>query len=205
MEVLSDAGTEGATQNTGADSENKLRSTLHITDGHSPAWEGRRDETSGGGADRDGAPTSSGTDAGAAGGARRRGGGNGEGEVQDTLDGGATTRGSPWTVDDSYCSSNIDPLSILPDEIIVSILTYLDISDLFALIKVSHRLSLRRHACTNPIPTLPKPHRPATAYAPSPSTPSSIAIVCSARNTFSPLPFPNAHPSRLCAPQEEYG
>lgn len=33
---------------------------------------------------------------------------------------------------------DIDPLSSLPDEIILTILTFVDVSDLFALLKVSH-------------------------------------------------------------------
>jgi len=93
----------------------------------------------------------------------------------------------------------IDTLSSLPDEIILSILTYLDISDLFSLTKVS----------PHPVTTDPNPtdlaYRPPTASATCPSTPSCTTSACSGSKPSSRMPCLNAPLLKLSVPQDEYG
>ncbi|KAF8429748.1 hypothetical protein EV426DRAFT_582620 [Tirmania nivea] len=132
----------GTTANEGHGKEHEQRSAICIADGLgdqerniTPAWEGPRVEGAGGA--REGASDDvlsfQGREGG--GGAQRGEDDQGTGIKREIVNRelARETHGRGSTI-------NLDPFSSLPDEIILAILTYLDISDLFSLIKTSHRL-----------------------------------------------------------------
>jgi len=125
----------GTTANEEQGKEHEQRSAMCIADGPgdeerniTPAWESPRVEGArGAGEGR--------TDDVLSFQARERGGAQKEEDDQDTgIKQEAISRDLVGEVHGS--TVNMDQLSSLPDEIILSILTYLDISDLFSLIKV---------------------------------------------------------------------
>ncbi|RPB24427.1 hypothetical protein L211DRAFT_163094 [Terfezia boudieri ATCC MYA-4762] len=60
--------------------------------------------------------------------------------IREAINGEAINRELALVIHGRGSTTNVDTLSSIPDEIILSILTYLDISDIFSLIKTSHRL-----------------------------------------------------------------
>ena len=138
--MISRSFSGGTTANEEQGKEHEQRSAMRIADGLgdeerniTPAWESLRVEGARGeeGAREGGSDDVSSFQA-RGGGAQKEEGGQDTGIKTEV-----TNRGLVRETYERGSTINIDPLSSLPDEIILSILTYLDISDLYSLIKVS--------------------------------------------------------------------
>ena len=183
--------------------EYEQRSAMCIADGFgdeerniTPAWESPRGEGARGAREGglDDVLSFQAGEGGRGGGAQKVGGDQDTSTRREDIDRelGLETHGRGSTI-------SIDPLSSLPDEIILSILTYLDISDLSSLIKVDPHSPTVNQTRTN------LPHRPPTASVPSPSTLSCTTSACSGPKTSSPMPYLNAPLLKLSVLQDEYG